>query len=118
MSLKNVVETCSEKERKKLNRRSKLFYVTCDYIDVNDPNEVADGNSGNMTSGLVLNVQSEPLNMFVNQDAAAKARKKKNRKSKLFYVSYDQIDVGNGSSAATVSILVEYHVATKLDTVM
>ena len=105
--------------QKKLNRRSKLFYVTCDYIEVNtNQNESGDSASPPHTptsedgqnietdknvdrektkSGLIINVQSEPVNLFVdgNSDAAARERKKRNRKSKLFYVSCDEINVNS-----------------------
>ena len=78
-------------ERKKLNRRSKLFYVSCDYIDVDFSGD------GNKTGGFVLNVQSDPLNIMINQNSAAaeRERKKRNRKSKLFYVSCEHFDLSN-----------------------
>lgn len=107
-----------EIQQRKRNRRSKLFYVTCDYIEVNgseggrdDASAVAlddegsspgvvDVRSGNIKkSGLVINVQSEPVNLFVDGNSetteAARARKKRNRKSKLFYVSCDEINVNS-----------------------
>ena len=110
-------------KQKKLNRRSKLFYVTCDYIEVNGKaeNESESGDStstlstptnetvenaetgksvdgGSKKSGLIINVHSEPVNLFIdgNSDAAAaRERKKRNRKSKLFYVSCDEINVNS-----------------------
>jgi len=107
-----------EIQQRKRNRRSKLFYVTCDYIEVNGSENGVDGTSGAVPdgekdssgvvdvrggnikkSGLVINVQSEPMNLFVDGNsesgAAAIARKKRNRKSKLFYVSCDQINVNS-----------------------
>ncbi|XP_057298791.1 uncharacterized protein LOC130629553 isoform X2 [Hydractinia symbiolongicarpus] len=88
MSTSHVVKRRENSERKKLNRKSKLFYVSCDYLDVNN-------DDGSIQSGYVLNVHSDPLNINVDQNSekAVRERKKKNRKSKLFYVSYDHINV-------------------------
>ena len=93
MSTSEVIKT---KERKKLNRKSKLFYVSCDYVDVNNDEG---------QQGYVLNVHSEPLNIFVDQNAkkAERERKKQNRKSKLFYVSCEHFDVGGQGGVSTFS---------------
>ena len=95
MSTSEVIKT---KERKKLNRKSKLFYVSCDYVDVNNDEG---------QQGYVLNVHSEPLNIFVDQNAkkAERERKKQNRKSKLFYVSCEHFDVG-GQGEVSIYIFV------------
>ena len=124
-----------DRQRKKLNRRSKLFYVTCDYIEVN----ATDNQNGNRSSGiddssdkefdneledntrpgeelcisghnpgygygtktgLVINVQSEPVHLYHDgtkrsDESALTMRKKRHRKSKLFYVSCDEINVNS-----------------------
>ena len=133
-----------DRQQKNLNRRSKLFYVTCDYIQVNSNEDdhngslSSDGNHdidiendghlesfGNQTdqskgeqiqgqknrTGLVINVQSEPVDLYHHQDGTKNSaessssstsetltireRKKLNRKSKLFYVSCDEINVNS-----------------------
>ena len=131
-----------DRQQKKLNRRSKLFYVTCDYIQVNSNEDdhngslSSDGNHdiendghlesfGNQTdqskgeqiqgqktrTGLVINVQSEPVDLYHHQDGTKNSaessssstsetltireRKKLNRKSKLFYVSCNEINVNS-----------------------
>ena len=71
-----------QNERKRLNRRSKLFYVSCDYIKVNSNEDGA-----KQHAGIVLNVNAADQKSSIEQ-------KRKNRKSKLFYVSYDEINVG------------------------
>ena len=90
----NVNDNNDEKARKKVNRKSKRFYVTCDYIKVNDGEDKHDStelpseeSNTDKRSGLIINVQSEPVNLFVdgNSEVAARERKKRNRKSKLFY---------------------------------
>ena len=90
MKTLQVVNHITDSERKKRNRKSKLFYVSCDYLDVNDEN------TDSKQSGYVLNVHSDPLNIQVdNSTNSEKERKKRNRKSKLFYVSCEHFDFEN-----------------------
>lgn len=100
MSTSHVVKRRENSERKRLNRKSKLFYVSCDYLDVNN-------DDGSIKSGYVLNVHSDPLNINVDQNSekAVRERKKKNRKSKLFYVSYDHINVDGNHKVCYIYIL-------------
>ena len=159
-SNKNLEGGGVEQQQKKLNRRSKLFYVTCDYIEVNgssvssaslsgdqkgsrDSDDEVVGEGGNRDgdvaiksygndggkarskdkpegatdvstersetktqSALIINVLSETVDFrdagndsYADDSTlsvlAARERKKRNRKSKLFYVSCDQIDVNS-----------------------
>ena len=83
----------SSKENK---RKSKLFYVSCDYMEVNKENEVNKKNTGyqKQNSESLASVRSDQVSILVDQNASDKQRKKINRRSKLFYVSCEHVELG------------------------
>ncbi|XP_047146364.1 uncharacterized protein LOC100203056 isoform X2 [Hydra vulgaris] len=79
-------------------RNSKLFYVSCDYLEVNT-NKITNENANSSTVDLdqlnnKFTKSSDEVHILVDQDLIDKQRKKLNRRSKLFYVSCEHVEVG------------------------
>ena len=92
IEVENTLEPSEDnKERKRRNRKSKLFYVNCDYLNVNDSS--CDVHAPSDCSDEPATTEVENTRKQTQEDD--KERKRRNRKSKLFYVSCDYLNIND-----------------------